>query len=247
MFVLNVNADELIKFTNKLERVSRTAVPNAVRGTLNSLAFDVKKNTMPEQAGKAFVNRDKNFFRANSRVEMARGRKIHGMSSLVGFTEGTIKGKDAVEDLEQQEIGGRIKNRTFIPKKTARTGKSYSRMVARRNRLRNIKRIVVVRDAPGSTHGEKFIRSAIHAGEKGFLLTQNSLLRIDKITRKDGKWKFKITRLYSYKKGRTVKIRKAKYFMRDAVHETADKMNDIYFKEITREMDKHFANTGKII
>lgn len=247
MIRLDVNADNLIKFTNQLESVSRTAFPKAVRATLNSLAFDVKKNTMPKTTEKAFVNRDKNFFRANSRVEMAKGNHVDGMSSMVGFlAAGNVKSKDAVDNLEEQERGGVIRNRSFVPKRTSRTSKNYSRMVARRNRLRNIKRIVVVSEAPGKTHGQKFIQSAIHAGEKGILLTQNSLLRIDKMERKNGKWVFKITRLYSYKENRSVRIKRARFFMRDAVEQTSKKMPDIYYDEISFQMEKHFRKAGKL-
>lgn len=39
----NVNTEELKAFTKKLETLPRSALPNAIRSTLNGAAFDVKK------------------------------------------------------------------------------------------------------------------------------------------------------------------------------------------------------------
>ena len=43
MIEINVDNDKFVYFTNKLESLSRSAMPKAVRGTLNGLALDVKK------------------------------------------------------------------------------------------------------------------------------------------------------------------------------------------------------------
>ena len=109
----NVDTNEVIVFTNKLEKLSKSAFPNAVRGTLNGLGFDVKKNTMPEVAEKTFVTRRKNFLKASSRVEMARGFSLNSMETKVGFVP--FKGpNEAVQDLEQQEHGGKIGGRSLL-------------------------------------------------------------------------------------------------------------------------------------
>ncbi|MBL4809315.1 MAG: hypothetical protein JKY43_04565, partial [Phycisphaerales bacterium] len=43
----NVNTDAVVSLTNKLEKLHKSAFPVAVRGTLNSAAFDVKQKSMP--------------------------------------------------------------------------------------------------------------------------------------------------------------------------------------------------------
>src|SRR5687767_16018423 len=91
---LNINSDAVVKHTNTLEKMHRSAMPLAIRNTLNSVAFDVKKNTMPASAEREFVTRAPNFFKANSRVEMARGWNVDSMQSVVGF----IPKDQAVED-----------------------------------------------------------------------------------------------------------------------------------------------------
>ena len=45
---LNINAEDIVKFTNKLEKLSTTALPNVVRKTLNDVAMDVKKEDATE-------------------------------------------------------------------------------------------------------------------------------------------------------------------------------------------------------
>src|SRR5580765_6106331 len=131
MAFLNVNADAVVRYAVRLERMSRTTLPNVVRQTLNSAAFDVKKTTMPAQADRTFVKRKPTFFKATSKVNMAQGADINSMQSEVGFA-GTSQ---AVEDLEKQEKGGNIGGRTFIPLAKARTSGSWNKNVRAAVRL----------------------------------------------------------------------------------------------------------------
>ena len=48
--ILNVNTDAVVALTNKLEKLHRSAFPVAVRSTLNSAAFDMKKDTILKSA-----------------------------------------------------------------------------------------------------------------------------------------------------------------------------------------------------
>ena len=74
---LNVNSNAVVAFSNKLEKIGKSALPVAVRQTLNSVAFDAKKNTLLQTAGQSFTERRKNFFKATSRVSMAKGFEIN--------------------------------------------------------------------------------------------------------------------------------------------------------------------------
>lgn len=228
--------DAIVVFANKLEKLPKKAFPNAVRGTLNSLAFDVKKNTMPRSA-KRFVNRDKNFFKANSRVEMARGTNVNSMESIVGFR--SLGGTNtAVENLEKQETGGIIPGRSFMPTDAARVSKSKKRKVSRKNRISGIKKIVHVAKTPGKTDGQKFIRSVVEAGKGGHILKENMLFRVDRLSRTGSKWKFRLTAIYSFSKGRSAKIRKATHFMKKATDKTYQKVEKIWIKEAQRQFDR---------
>lgn len=233
----NVNTDSTVVLTNKLEKLHRAAFPNAVRGTLNSLAFDVKSKTMPEQVQKDFVNRQKNFFKANSRVEKAVGFNVDNMSSAVGFKSLGKKNK-AVDDLEQQERGGVIGGRSFVPMDSSRVSRSSKRNVSKRNRISGIKNIVKTKEMPGSSKGVKLIKAVTLAERGGYVLTDNALMRVENLKRKSGRWKFKLKAIYSFKKDRTVKI-KATHFMKKATEITAKKIDKIYFDEAERQFNKY--------
>lgn len=232
----NVNTDSAVVFTNKLEKLNRSAFPNAVRGTLNGLAFDVKKNTMPASAEKEFVNRRKNFFKASSRVSMARGFAVESMESKVGFIPFNGSSR-AVEDLEQQEHGGRIKKRSFVATDKARISGSRKRSVRTQNRLGRIKNIVKTSSVQGKTEGQKVIVAAIKAGIGGHVLTKSMLFKVKKLNRSNGKIRFKLEPIYSFKKGRSVKV-DATHFMKKASEKSAKKGNDIYIKEAERQFQK---------
>lgn len=222
---LNVNANEVIALTAKLEQLNRSAFPSAVKNTLNTAAFDMKKNELPASASSNFINRKPSFFKANSKVITANGFDVNTMKATVGFT-----GKDqAVDDLEQQESGGTIKSRSFIPLKFARSGNSNNKLVRANARLKNIK-IIDAKNAPGKNDKEKFVQSVIHAGVGGIVLSEINgrafMWKVNSLKRTSN-GSFKLTPLYSFKKGRTVTV-KARHFVEEAATKTAPKIEDYY-------------------
>jgi hypothetical protein len=216
---------------------------------LNAAAFDVKKNTLPEQSQKAFVNRSKNFFKAFSVVDKADGWNIESMQATVGMTPKGLSGSNnyAVEDLEQQEHGGKITNKTFIPMKTARTGKSDSKVVSSQNRISNLGRITQMDRRSAKSRQQQFIRAAIYAKTKGDGLVLglptksggNTLWRIDSIKSnvKSKRLQIKSTPIYNVKGGRSVKV-EGKGFMEKAATDSAKIMPQVFKKEAERQFKK---------
>lgn len=235
MIQLNVNTTELVSYTNRLEKLHRSAFPNAVRTALNSVAFDVKKDTLLASSKRNFTNRKANFFKATSRVEMAKGWDLRSMKSEVGFRD--LSGNNyAVDDLEAQETGGRISNKSFIPLDNARTGKSYNRGVAKRNRLNNISGLVVAKDLSGRGKKQRFAQAVKRAGIKGVVLDENGIVwRVNSMKMKGTG--FDLTAIYSYKKGRSIKV-KATHFMREAASESHKKIDDFYIVEAEKQFKK---------
>lgn len=251
MPTFNVNNDALIAMTAKLDKLGKDALPNAVRGTLNSLAFDMKKRTLPKSADEAFENRSKNFFKAFSRVETAKGRDINTMQSVVGMGRQGVKSTQAIEDLEQQERGGTIKGRSYIPLDTARTGKSSSRMVAQKNRIKKMRlaNVIEARNVKAETKKQRFIKAAFKSkklfGNESYVLGNKhdggqTLSRIDEIKSVNGKVQIKRTPLYTYISGRTVAVQQTKFRQR-AAHETGLNIDRIWLIEGRREF-KRVAN-----
>ncbi len=236
--LINIDSKELIVFTNKLDKIHRAALPNAIRNTLNSAAFDVKTNTMPESADDTFVNRKPNFFKANSRVETAKGFSIKDMESVVGFTSKNSTSDNAVDDLEEQEYGGTIEGRSFIPMDTARGGNN-SKPVRPGNRLSKVKNIVNSNTIAGTNPKQQFIHAVSKAGKGGYVIgnnTKKTLFRVDDYDPVSKK--FKLKALFSYSKGRDVKVKETK-FMRKASLKTAEKLDDFYIKHAEKQIEKY--------
>lgn len=239
--ILNINSDAAVKYTNKLEKLHKSALPNAIRATLNSAAFDVKQKTMPAKADAEFVNRQPNFFKANSRVEMAKGWDVNSMKATVGFTEQGLKGGNnyAVKDLEQQEHGGTIKGKSFIPTDEARGG-SNARPVRPGNRLSSINKIINATNKKGDLR-KHFLAAAYKVGPGGYViggLSKKILWRIDSIGRKsNGRLKLSMKPIYSFKENRSIRV-KATGFMREASLLSADKMERFYAIEASKQVKR---------
>lgn len=232
---LDVNTKALIVFSNKLEKMSRSALPVAVRTALNSVAFDVKQNSMPTKVRNEFVRRENNFFKANSKVEMARGFDVNNMSSKVGFISN--KGKNqAVDDLEQQEHGGTIKSRSFLPMDFARIGNVNRGNIRKGNRISSMV-ILKQRQMKAHTKGGRFNLALKEAGVGGFILGENGIVwRVDSLKR-DGKGRPRLTGVFNFKKGRSVKVEKTN-FMREASETSYKKMDDFFIKEAKKQIAK---------
>lgn len=242
---LNINTDAVVNFTNTLEKLHRSALPSAIRGSLNKAAFDVKTKTMPESADANFVKRQPNFFKANSRFEYAKGFNVNAMKATIGFVEKGLKGSNnyAVRDLEEQEQGGTIEKKSFIPLAGARNSNSNTKNIRSNARLSSIKNIIDARKAQGVNARQRFIKSVIHAGVGGHVLSnfkgKNILWKVNSLKRSDA-GSMKLTALYSFKKGRTVSVG-GTGFMKKASVKSANKIEGFYVEEAMRQIKK-FSN-----
>lgn len=242
---ININISAVVKHTNRLEKLRKSALPNAVRNTLNSAAFDVKQNTMPVSASKHFIKRKPNFFKANSKVFMAQGYNVNTMKSIVGFVPYSAQYNNfAVRELEQQEHSGTIEHRTFVPLDTSRSGANHAAQVLPSNRLDAIKNLIHASKSKGRNKKEQFIKAAIYAGKRGFVvgnLGKQTVFRINSIKRDaSGKTVIGKTPLYSFSQGRSVRIRKATHFMREASYKSANKMTSFYIREAKRQYQRTY-------
>jgi len=237
MFELNVDTNEVIKFTNSLEKLNRSAFPNAVRNALNSAAFDVKKRTLQISADRNFTKRQPNFFKANSRVFMATGFDIERMEAIIGMID--LGGTNyAVDDLEQQEFGGKIGGKSFIPLDPSRTGKSYSRLVQKKNRLSGIRNVISTRNSSGSNSRQRFIKAAAFAKVNSYILSDRGIL-FRKNSEKRIRGRFDLTALYSYKSNRSITV-KATHFMKEAAEQSGQRLPKFYMVAANREFKKVF-------
>lgn len=243
MPTLDINSDAIVAHTARLERISRSALPVTVRQTLSSAAFDVKQVTMPATSAK-FTHRSPTFFKSNSKVAPAKGFDISTMQSTVGFipsTSGSKEAGGATEDLQEQDTGGNIAHRAFIPLKSARSGGNWNKNVKAALRMAAIKsKIIDSNKSTANNDAGKFYSSAKFAGAGGFVIGNkvsrhgNRLLWLIKSV---GGGKFKGVPIYSVKGHRNVHI-KPTLFMRKASITSAEKMNKYFIINAERQIAK---------
>lgn len=258
---LNINTDSVVRLTATLEKLHKSALPIAIRTSLNSAAFDVKQNTMPNEAGRAFIQRQKNFFKANSKVEQAQGFDISKMKSTVGFFENNLANKAtnyAVKELEEQEVGGTITNKSFIAMSAARRGgtglvKKEFRLSQIEKKIINAKRV----NSVNSRHRkQKLIRAAIKArevnGNEAYVLGNptngtQTLFKVQELwtgtrsanqTTASRKLMIKLIPIYRVKKGRAIQVKKTNFMQRASLG-SAVKIENYYIKEAQKQISKY--------
>lgn len=235
----DVNTDAVVRHTAKLERLSKTALPKAVRETLSKLALDVKKNTMPASAEKSFTVRQKNFFKGNSTVDFARGNNINSMKSQVGFAYLKKGGNNkAVDELEQQEHGGEIEDRSLLPADGSRISKNKNKMVSKRNRLKGLN-IVKVSSIKGNNEKQRFFKGVLKVGVGGYLQTRLSVVRVKSIRKLKKGFKFNLETVYLLNNSSSIKVDSTN-FMKNATEKTALKADSFFIKEAQIRFERHF-------
>jgi len=234
----HIDASASIKFTVKLEKLRKSALPVAIRGTLNDTAFLMKKLELPKQAKGTFVERNPRFFTANSHVDMAQGFDINRMVATMGMVESGLHNKStnyAVKDLEQQEGGGTIDGRSFKPLPAARRG---GRGVTRPNaRISQIKNIITASESKGTSKMQQLIRAAIHAGKGGYVLGDKVLYQVRNIRRVGRNTKLSLYKLYSFTKSGTAHV-KSTGFIGKAAHNSQKEMENFYRIQAEKQFKK---------
>lgn len=214
---LDVNTASVIKFTDKLEQISKSALPVAVRLTLNSAAFETKR-LVPIVASSNFITRNKSFFRSLTIVNKAGGWDINSMQSEVGLNNTKDK---VVSGLERQESGGIIKGRGLIAMDTARVSKNHNKKISGANQLRNIK----LSNSRRKGTGTGFVM--IKKGNKGTIFK----------TKSNG-GKRNLIPLYSFSKGRQVSIKRSP-FMEPASLKAQQRIPFLFIKEAEKQIKRH--------
>tara|TARA_R110002167_G_scaffold110087_4_gene280357 strand:+ start:18441 stop:19124 length:684 start_codon:yes stop_codon:yes gene_type:complete len=214
MAQFNINTDAAVVMTNKLEKLHRSALPVAIRRTLDGAAFDVKQRTLLSTTAKTFENRKKTFFKSKSRVFKAKGFNVKTMKSMIGFIDGD---KQAVDDLEKQERGGSIRGRTFIPLDSARISNSLKKNVRKKNRISGIRDVERIRKK------KNFHKVVNKVGVGGHVIYKHTLFEISRINR----GKIKLKGLFSFQKTRSARV-KATHFMQRSANQSARKIPSIF-------------------
>lgn len=212
---LDVNTDAAIQLTAKLERLSKSAFPSAVRNTLNDVAFNSKR-LVPKKANENFTIRQKNLFNRFTLVNKAQGLEVNKMVSKVGI-DGNSNPK-LTKGLAIQETGGTLKGRKLTPHNLGRVSGSYAKKLKAKNQFKNIGKIATKKNRP---KGSKYFR--IDKGSKGTVFEFN---------------KGKITPIYNYRSNPITRLKRNSFILNSAL-ESSKKMDQIYFKNANYQFKKY--------
>lgn len=213
---VDINTDAIITATNKLERISNTALPYAVRFTLNDLAFD-SKNNVPEAGKELFTTRNRSFLKAATFVNKAKGKSINGMESSMGIN--SVRFSKIAENLSKQETGGSVE-RNLIPMKQARISNSDEKKVRRVNHVKNIKLSKSKKRGTGT--GFVYIKKS----------SKGTIFKVKKSARGT-----KLIPIYHVKKGRRVNLKRRPFISNSAKQPIKD-INKTFLKNAEKQIKR---------
>lgn len=242
--MITVDFTEFREVQSSLNKLHRAVLPNAVRFTLNDLAFDVKKNTLFESIQKNFeIVKSPSLFKKHSLVMKAEGWDVSKMKSTVGLMPSSNTAK-VMDRIATHEEGGMLESR-FIANDIARVGGLHKGKILKNKWLGSIKNIQNVPFGNKQELIKAVTRTGIKRGGKGkgnAVLYGHILYEIKgfKRLRKTNTIELHLDRIYSYKKNRHVKV-KATHFMAEAVSKTAVNIQEAFTKNVNIQIAK-FAN-----
>lgn len=246
MPVLYINTSAIREHANRLERMGKSLLPVVVRQTLNAAAYDVKTETMPEEAAR-FIHRKPTFFKANSGVTQAQGMEVNSMAAIVGFKPKANDRSHSVEDLEQQEEGGVIPHsRAFITLKQGRISQQWQKNPMTRNYEQAIGTAIDSKKSLGKSGKQQFVRAAFEGAAKNKLVIGNFTngngnkiaWRINAIIPMEGdQVHIDATPVFAVKKDRKVDIKET-HFMRKAALDTQKKMEAMFIKNANAQFSR---------
>ena len=170
---------------------------------------------------------------------MAKGSSLPSMESEVGFVSLGSK-NPAVDNLEEQERGGTIDDREFIPIDSgSRSRGKADRNVVKRSQLRNLPEFKDVSKQKGKNRKQRMYLAALKGKKGDLMLTEDRVIRIDKISSnlKTRGTKVKFKMLYSFKENRKVKVEKTG-FMKTAANWSASDTPRFFKEQFEREFKK---------
>lgn len=256
--IFNVNTQACVVLVNKLEQLHRSALPLAVRGTLNDMAFDVKTRTLDASAKTSFLHhRSPTFFKRFSGVNRATGWNIEAMHADVGMTaEGggasELAARMAVKNMEQQEEGGKI-DTGLDYLKAARGGNNDNTVRGKRRwsgmgKLSNGNFTWKGKQAlNGGTTKSRMINSMFMSAATGKVMLvkqggRNLYILVDSIKKlKSGKFDIKSKLLYISRNDNNKAVT-ATHFSRRAAMTTVQRTNEFWIKNAQKQIDRIMKN-----
>ena len=241
--LIDVDSSEIVKFSNKLEKIGRFELPVVARQTLNEAAFRMKgfsgrRGEIDTEAEKQFdFRRNKSLFKAFTGAEKARGNNINSMVSKAGIIE--RPGRDLLsQGLAQQQEGGAIESKS-TPISTARIGRNIAKSVKKANYLNRLAPVDLRRNK-----GKRFVVRAATAFKNNRAIIFKSRTGVDFVANirhmgRAGGRLFDFTLLFRLNKGR-VKLERRRPFVNDAARKVVSKGPEIFIEKAKNRIKYKF-------
>ena len=220
---IRVDTTELGRFTKKLIQFRKSAFPSVTRSTLNDLAFETKKN-VKDLSYKQFTIRERprqNVFNTGILVDKAKYDRIEAMKSRVGLNNQEFgRWGDLSFKVAKQEVGGTIDKKSLIPLNTVRVSRSNKKKIKKK---KSLSKLNFSRGNSGgyfkfnAKNGKQYIAEPIGRGKRR-----------------------KLRLLYTFKKGRSVRIKKRPFLMPSAI-KASFKTTEFFRKNARRTIGKKYG------
>jgi hypothetical protein len=245
MIQLDINTEAMVVFSARLQSLNRSALPVAVRQTLNQAAFDVKQKTLEQSANKHFIRRAPTFFKAFSGVNKAVGFNINSMQSEVGMTaNGKVTAREAIKNMAMQEHGGTIrKGADYL--KAARAG-NLGKRVTRANYFDKDNLVKGAFSKKGTAKSNMIAAAYVSLKQKKpisintrkgrFLIQVTGISKYKSKKRKDDV-KIRSKLLIQDRNHKPVRIR-ATHFSQEAALVTQRKMTEFFYAEAKKQFER---------
>ena len=218
---IKVDTTELGRLSRALIQFRRSAFPSVTRSTLNDLAFETKKN-VNKLSYNQFTIRERprqNIFNTGILVEKAKYDRIETMKSSVGLN-GQSRWGNLSKSVSKQELGGTIDKKSMIPLNTVRVSRSNKKKITKK---KNISKLNFSRGNTGgyfkfkAKNGKQYIAEPVGRGKRR-----------------------KLRLLYTYKKGRSVRMKKRPFLMPSAI-KASFKTTEFFRKNARRIIGKKYG------
>ena len=207
---IRVDTTELGRLSRALIQFRRSAFPSVTRSTLNDLAFETKKN-VNKLSYNQFTIRERprqNIFNTGVLVEKAKYDRIEAMKSSVGLN-GQGRWGNLSKSVSKQELGGTIDKKSMIPLNTVRVSRSNKKKITKK---KNLSKLNFSRGNSGgyfkfnAKNGKQYIAEPAVKGKRR-----------------------KLKLLYTFKKGRSIRIKPKPFLMPSAVK--ASRKTEYFFRK----------------
>lgn len=207
---IRVDTTELGILSRELIQFRRSAFPSVTRSTLNDLAFETKKN-VNKLSYNQFTIRERprqNIFNTGVLVEKAKYDRIEAMKSSVGLN-GQSRWGNLSKSVSKQELGGTIDKKSMIPLNTVRASRSNKKKITKK---KNLSKLNFSRGNSGgyfkfnAKNGKQYIAEPAVKGKRR-----------------------KLKLLYTFKKGRSIRIKPKPFLMPSAVK--ASRKTEYFFRK----------------